>query len=102
VFASLRRVARFLRLALVCLALVWSNAPAAATPITDTVALIAVGRDAVAERARRAEPSDRAARAAADPVARVSAGEHFAGRIRASRVPSPPRCLYLEHRALLC
>jgi hypothetical protein len=100
VLAPLRRIARFVRLALVCLALVWSSAPAAATPITDVVALVTVSREAAAEYAV-AEPSDRGARAP-ESAARLSAAEPFTGRITESRAPSPPRRLYLDHRALLC
>jgi hypothetical protein len=101
VFAPLRHVARFVRLALVCLALVWSSAPATATSITDVIALVAVNREAVGESARLAEPSHCVARAA-EPAARVAAGEPVTTHRRAARAPSLPRRLYLEHRALLC
>ena len=99
--APLRRVARFFRLALVCLALIWSSAPAAATPITDAVALIAVGREAVAGRVRPAAPSNRAARAP-EPAAPIFADEPCTGNLGAAGAPSPRRLLYLENRALLC
>jgi hypothetical protein len=101
VLAPLRRVARFVRLALVCLALVWSSAPAAATPITDAIALVALDCAAAAEGARPTARSDRAERAP-EPAACISAGEPVTGRIGAARALSPPRRLYLEHRALLC
>lgn len=98
--APLRHVLRILRLTLVCLALVWSSAPAAAAPVTDTIALIALvasGRDAAAERDT---PVDGVTRTP-EPVASASDGEPSPGPITATRTPSPPRRLYLEHRALL-
>jgi len=101
VLAPLRHVARFLRLALVCLALVWSSAPAAAAPITDAVTLVAVSREALAEKAGPAAPSKAAGHAPA-AAARVPGRERLAARLRAARAPGPPRRLYLEHRALLC
>ena len=97
--APLHRVVRLLRLALVCLALVWSSAPAATAPITDTIVLVAVTRDPPAQRA---PPADRVAPTPEEPAAQAADDAPAAGPITGARPPSRPRRLYLEQRALLC
>jgi hypothetical protein len=107
VLAPLRRIARFVRLALVCLTLVWSSAPAAAAPLTDGIALVADVRAWTTARATAtAHPT------AARSVRAESAVGRAAPRDEAS--PSaewispdeparrPRRRLYLEHRSILC
>lgn len=96
--ASLRRALRLLRLALVCLALVWSSAPAAAAPITDTIAWVAVARAAAPPARAPAMP----AAPARAPVPHIAACAPLGQKITATHAPPPPRRLYLEHCALLC
>jgi hypothetical protein len=102
VLASLRRLARALRLALLCITLAWSSAPAPAASATDAVALI-FGADWTVAEHTRAEGSDRTApaRELATGAARGE-GEPIARRFTAARAWSRPRRLYVEHRALLC
>lgn len=99
--ASFRRIVRVLRLALLCLTLAWSSAPAAAAPATDAIALIVGAHRTAAERAQAA-PSDRATDVR-ELVARVSQGERepLASRSTAPSAWSPSRRLYIELRSLL-
>jgi hypothetical protein len=102
VLVSLRRIARVLRLALLCLTLAWSSAPAPAASTTDAIALIVGAQRTAAEHAQ-AEPTDRAT-PVRELATRTSPGESrpLASRFTAPRAWSLPRRLYVEHRSLLC
>ncbi|APR84967.1 Hypothetical protein A7982_10316 [Minicystis rosea] len=100
--ATARRLLRYLRLALVCLTLVWSTAPASAAPITDTIVLVAGAAPPPANRAapqpRLALRTTAAPRATTAPAVLAPAAG-FTPKT-ASR-PRPPRRLYIEQCALL-
>jgi hypothetical protein len=102
VLVFFRRVARVLRLALLCLTLAWSSAPAAAAPAQDAIALFVGARRTAAERAL-AEPSGRAThvRELAEHAFQGES-EPRASRFTAPRAWSLPHRLYIEHRSLLC
>lgn len=100
---SFRRIARVLRLALLCLTLTWSSAPAPSASATDAIALIVDAHRTAAERAQEAEPSARTTHVR-ELATRTSQGESepLASRFTAPCAWSLPRRLYVEHRALLC
>ncbi|MFT3775033.1 MAG: hypothetical protein QM820_57530 [Minicystis sp.] len=98
--AALRRVLRHLRLALVCLTLVWSSAPASAAPITDAIVLVAAAHAPPAEAAAP-RPRVRVERAP-ESVAPIAEGTYSVGPVREARDPRPARRIYIEQRALLC
>jgi hypothetical protein len=96
--STLRRALRFLRFALVCLALSWGSAPAAAAPLTDTIVLVVASRAPAAAAALAPRPAvERALGPAAAPVTAAASPS-----LVAPSAPCPPRRLYLEQRALLC
>jgi hypothetical protein len=99
VLARLRHLARFFRLALVCLTLAWTSAPAASAPVADTIALVAL-TPAAAKRPP-ADPADRATQAPKQ-ASHEHGGQPLPNRPAPLRGPGAPRRLYLEHRALLC
>lgn len=93
-------MARWLRLALACLALFGASASAHTLPTAAAV---------VSAQVERHEP-ERPRLVAQAPVylgQKTSEGERPAsrppstGRIREARAPGPPRRLFIEHRALL-
>jgi hypothetical protein len=102
VLVSFRRIARVLRLALVCFTLAWSSAPAPAASTADAIALIVGAHQAAAPRVQ-AEPSDRAT-SVRELATRASRGdsEPRTSRLTAPRAWSLPRRLYVEHQSLLC
>jgi hypothetical protein len=96
----LHHMARWLRLALACLALVGASASAHTLPTAAAVVSVQVERH-VPERPRLV------AQAPVHLGHEVPEGARFASRppstggIREARAPGPPRRLFLTHRALL-
>ncbi len=95
---SLHRVARWLRLALACLALAGAGVPAHALPELRAVVTVSAERETAAKPRPAARVS--ASRVVARRVERPGRTP-FAGRSREARPPGPPRRLFLTHRALL-
>lgn len=96
----LHHLARWLRLALACLALVGASASAHTLPTVAAVVAVLVERHeperplqvARAPVQRGQEPLEGVRRASRPPAP---------GGLREARVPGPPRRLFLTHRALL-
>lgn len=89
-----------LRLGLACLTLAASGTPAYALPSADPIVAVSVEQRAPATRCRAIDPVVQAEQAAAGE-ALFPARAWRPGRIREARSPSPPRRLFLAHRALL-
>ncbi len=99
-YGPLHRVVRWLKLALACLALAGAIMPAHALPRTQA-AVVAVQQQG-SERQRAAAdtaPEYLQAAALGSPWRAVHAP--CAGGVREALAPSPPRRLFLVHRALL-
>jgi hypothetical protein len=92
------RLARWLHLALACLALFVTPAAVQAQPETDLVSLTVRGatRDAKAQRAARVEAPARRPR-----VVDARKFQPYVGKVVKARPAHRPRLLYLQHRTLL-
>src|SRR5687767_8492945 len=98
---SLHRIIRWLRLALACLTVAGASAPTLAHALPSTEPVVAV---LVARRAPEQHPAVRAVapvRPASQGIARFQQRASCTGRVREAHAPSPPRRLFLAHRALL-
>ena len=99
----MRSLARWLHLALACLALVVTPASAPAQPETDLISLSVRGatRDAKAQRGPRDDAPARAPRALKPASLALPPRAAHVGRVRRARPAHRPKLLYLQHRAIL-